>query len=508
MRTFIFAVAVVATATTFVGCSSGSGNPPRNPGAIGQPLPSSSGTFQPADLTGTWDGEFTAAGLAPTAITFDFQQSGGTLAGTYSAANGASGTILGTVVGHAFTLDMASSVASCGGAYSGTGIAIADAITFRFSGADCSGTYADVSGGATRVGTGTATSTTTAGGLGSGVATGVLTTLAFGVIDAEYSDALDRIVIASASPSAALHIYDPLSKTAQSVTLAAAPTALSVSPDGRFAAVGHNKKISYISLAAPSVVKVVTCTANVGDIVLGQNAFAYLVPQGSSSSYYSTAGPLATVNLTTGYEILGSTSFSNGAKLKLHPSGTSFYTTGGDGYYVYDKYEILAGLGVPILGWSGPQNSYSYYGGEDFWLSRDGNRIFQKSGAVLRSSTVQSEDMTAAGQISLLGKHIRDLAHSSVSGKLALIPDQAQTSSYYSSSTSTNVSEDTQIDLYDATMLGFERSHRLPAFEVGGRIFAAHGRFIFFDRAGRRVTVIVRADPAAALPKEWGVVQY
>ena len=57
------------------------------------------------------------------------------------------------------------------------------------------------------------------------------------VIAADYSKALDRMIIVSAEPNQ-LNIYDPVSRANTAVPLLLLPTSVSVSPDGLHAAVG------------------------------------------------------------------------------------------------------------------------------------------------------------------------------------------------------------------------------------------------------------------------------
>src|SRR5438552_56228 len=68
------------------------------------------------------------------------------------------------------------------------------------------------------------------------VAGTTLTTLPFHANDAEYSPDLNRIIVVGESPNK-LYAVDPDSGATLSVDLAASPTCVSVSPDGKFAAV-------------------------------------------------------------------------------------------------------------------------------------------------------------------------------------------------------------------------------------------------------------------------------
>ena len=67
----------------------------------------------------------------------------------------------------------------------------------------------------------------------------------------DISTALDRMVLVSTNPDL-LTIFDPVSGTGRTVALSMPPTALSISPDGQHAAVGHDGRISYVNLASAS----------------------------------------------------------------------------------------------------------------------------------------------------------------------------------------------------------------------------------------------------------------
>src|SRR5205807_6175026 len=74
----------------------------------------------------------------------------------------------------------------------------------------------------------------------------VVTPLPYAVIDAKYSKTLDRIVTISKNPNT-LHVFDPVAGTETgSVQLPQTPNAVSLSPDGLFAAVGYDLLVSYI----------------------------------------------------------------------------------------------------------------------------------------------------------------------------------------------------------------------------------------------------------------------
>ncbi len=95
-------------------------------------------------------------------------------------------------------------------------------------------------------------------------------------LDAAYSSGLDRIVLISANPNQ-IHLYNPVSNTDETITLATPPLALSLSPDGLFAAIGHSNLISYVDLVNKSAVKTIPVSLNVSALILA-NQYVYILP--------------------------------------------------------------------------------------------------------------------------------------------------------------------------------------------------------------------------------------
>jgi hypothetical protein len=139
--------------------------------------------------------------------------------------------------------------------------------------------------------------------------------LSFRPVAAEYSIALDRIVMISANPNQ-LHIYDPVSQSDTKVSLPVIPLSLSVSPDGLHAAVAHDLLVSYVNLSTAAVEKTFTTAITGAAVVLGTD-WLYLLP-GSST-------PLASIKIVTGAETDLNIFYASSAR--LHPSGKAIYGT-------------------------------------------------------------------------------------------------------------------------------------------------------------------------------------
>jgi len=81
-----------------------------------------------------------------------------------------------------------------------------------------------------------------------------LAPLAHRVLDAEYSKALDAIVMLDEAPNA-LYVYDPVARTEKKILLPLPGTSVGVSPDGLTAVVGHNAFVTRVDLVAGSIIK-------------------------------------------------------------------------------------------------------------------------------------------------------------------------------------------------------------------------------------------------------------
>lgn len=318
-----------------------------------------------------------------------------------------------------------------------------------------------------------------------------LRSLAWWVVDAEYSKALDRIVMISSGPNQ-LHIYDPVGGTDTAVNLPVTPNCVSVSPDGLHAAVGHNAWISYVNLSTGVLEKTVAVTTDVLDIVLAGNGFVYAFPRTDQWER------IRCLNIATGAETLhtGNLIYA-GTRGKLHPDGTAIYGAWSPGISPQniEKYNIVAGT-ANYLYWSPYWGDYPI--GGDLWIAEDGLRIFAKSGTVFRSSSIQSQDMTYNGTLSNAGS-VQHLDHSSAAGKVLVIPGIPWGG---------NANLDTAVQTYSYTYLAYEANQTLPRFNVNGNTYAGHGRFVFFNRNGSNYFVILQADASSGMLYDFAVTGY
>ncbi|OJT25651.1 hypothetical protein BO221_07265 [Archangium sp. Cb G35] len=314
------------------------------------------------------------------------------------------------------------------------------------------------------------------------------------VADAGYSKALDRLVMVSEFPNA-LYVYDPATRTETAVALPKAPLSVSIGPDGRFAAVGHEALVSYVDLATPRLLKTLPVSANSFELVLAGNGYAYAFPGGGQGEQPAR---IHSIHLATGTVTLNDgPSIVAGNRVRLHPGGTALYAaerwTDPNGL---EKYDISGGTAQVL--YDSPSATESPPCG-DLWFSEEGDRIFTRCGNTFRASSIRSEDMRYVGVLPSAG-NIRHLSHSTAAGRIALVLDPEDP----------NVPPmpvQTQVHLFRPD-LTFDRSVPLPPFVRRGRAYAGLGRFVFFTSAGDKLVVLLQAPLESAMLNDYGIITY
>lgn len=322
------------------------------------------------------------------------------------------------------------------------------------------------------------------------------------VVDAEYSRALERIVMVGTTPNR-LYIADPVAGTEESVALSLAPTSVSVSPDGLYAAVGHNGQVSHVRLSPLTVEKVIGTTADVLDVVLAGD-----VPAGNGWIYafprIDQWEEIRCLRISTGTETL-STGYSiyAGTKAKLHPAGAAIYgANNGLSPSDIEKYDVATGTAKYLYN-SPYHGDYAMCG--DLWISEDGLRIFTACGNTFHANTTQGSsagsDMTYAGALESTAR-VQWVDHSLAAGQVLAIPG----ASAYAYPPQPNA--DTELRVFGDDYLAREETVAFPRIGVGGKGYVAHGRFAFFSGDGTQRFVLVRADATSGLLTPDAVVAY
>ena len=273
------------------------------------------------------------------------------------------------------------------------------------------------------------------------------------------------------------------------VDLPQVPTSVSVGSDGLFAAVGHNASMSYVDLVAKSVLKTIPVTTDALDVVLAGNGRVYVSPR------HDQWQTIRCIEIATGQETqsTGNLIYA-GTVAGRHPNGAWMYGPDrGVTPEEIEKYDISAGIAA-VVGGSPYHGEYPFCG--NLWISEDGLRIFTACGAVLRSSSDRSSDMTYNGRLPKVSRIVA-LSHSAASGRIAAVV-------VHDSSASPS-STDSEVRFYSSADLSYQGSAPIPPFPGSGGDFESHGRYVFLSDDGARQYVLVQAAETSGILNDWGV---
>jgi len=315
--------------------------------------------------------------------------------------------------------------------------------------------------------------------------------LAHNVIDAEFSKALNAVVMVSSWPSNALYVYDAANGTEKKLLLNKLPKAVSVSPDGKTAAVGHDAMISHIDLTtvgqAAAAATELTVSAVVGDLVLDGNGYVHAFPE------VDQWVGVHTIKVASNTETVSPEWMTRAGTLaKLHPSGNRIYAAdNGLSPDDIETYDISSGVIS-----KGPVDS-PYHGDYDMcgnlWLKGDGSTIYTACGNTFRASVESNLDMRYTGSIPLSTTtmvydqyRIRSLSQSSSAGEIALIEQLSY---------SCRVSAETQngcyshLSLYDDTYINRSHVFAIPPMAIDNVSYPQRGLFVFHRNDNAKVLI-------------------
>ncbi len=265
------------------------------------------------------------------------------------------------------------------------------------------------------------------------------------VIDAEYDSARDIVVVLAGNQ---LLLVDGLTGVETPVPLPEPGVALSLSPDGNFAAVSHTNSISRVDLRAEATIDTVAVGAEeeMGDVVMG--------PEGLRAFGFPATGQwtnVTTLNFATGTftEGQGGTSVREGTLAKLHPDGKRLYgANNGLSPSDIERYDLSSN--TITLAYDSPYHGdYDFDG--DLWFSADGADLLSKAGVVTQLADQRSQDMN---YLLTLGDGDLQIASADMneSGREWLVLDQSDS----------NPLSGEQVEVYDADSGVLTASYTLP----------------------------------------------
>jgi hypothetical protein len=284
--------------------------------------------------------------------------------------------------------------------------------------------------------------------------------LAYTPVDAQYSVALDQIIMVSANPNQ-LHIYNPISQTDVVVGLPKPPLAVSVSPDGMYAAVGHDALVTYVNLATASIVQTYDVSFTAQIVVLGE------------SWIYVLAAEAVSIDIATGVVTPSNLNSYNITSARLDSPLNSIYAVSGNGLL-----ELNVSTG-PITSQSNSSYSQAHPVCGPVWLSADGSQIYDGCGTIFTASANTALNFryvtTMTGQVQALAAS---------TGLVAAVPG----------TTSYPPGNDGLVMLFSGNYLQPAGQFVLPGFTAAGNSLTGHGRWVFFNDAAADLFVLMLGE--------------
>ena len=308
------------------------------------------------------------------------------------------------------------------------------------------------------------------------------------IIDAEYDRTGNNLIVIIGSK---LFKLKPETKTADSLALPLPGTCVAVGMNGQYAVVGHDAWISLVDLAAMRIDRTYPVSANVLDVVLAPNNWAYVFPKVDQWQN------IRCINLLTGAEMFNTgRQIYAGTKAKLHPSGNYIYgANNGLSPSDAEKYDIRIGQ-ANFLYDSPYHGQYAFSG--DLWMADDGSKMFTRGRNVFWLTTNQSTDIIYAGSLEGNNVGVQTLDHISLKNRVYAV--------YFDFFSQAPQNE---IKIFSGDFLNFLGTKPLPNFLVkqGGvyQLVPSEGVLGFFNSTGTKFFTCVRSKIVSGTPVQWAI---
>ena len=269
----------------------------------------------------------------------------------------------------------------------------------------------------------------------------------------------------------------------QRLPLVKAPVAVSLSPDGLSAAVGHDALVTHVALGtvgqASPTTKLLNVSSDVFDLVLDGQGTVHVFP--ATDQWVS----VHSVVVATNTETLQYGPYAR-SHARLHPSGGNIYVANnGLSPDDIENYQIT-GPTVARLGDSPYHGNYPMCG--NLWFDEDGIRIYTACGRSFQASAAREQDMRYAGTLSLtsdtsFGYRIVSLSAKSSTKEIALIEQPWYECQDFAQTPAACISH---LSLYESDFLVLTARYALPPVAIAVRVMRSAGTSCSMPMAAAR----------------------
>lgn len=305
------------------------------------------------------------------------------------------------------------------------------------------------------------------------------------ITDARYDRVNDLLILVQNDPDL-VKIINPETGEFETVELSMKPTSLSVSFDGKYAAIGHLGWFTLLNLQTLEIENIYHVAIEVLNLIIAPNNWVYLYSD-------EFLGQIMSFDLEN--ELIAG-SFESNIPVKskgavIHPSGNYIYLPGWPEMLV--RHSIADGPAV----FSGISALTDYHDCTHLWISDDGERLFTNRNHVINTHYSAYSNFNYAGTLEGGPRIITALDHHSGTGKIALVRCVG----------GATITCSDLIILNDHS-LKIEQELEIPRYMVpitGQFIFRKlSGRYGFFNSDGTRFYLLAHPDS----PVRWNLVSF
>ncbi|MEB4593547.1 PKD domain-containing protein [Candidatus Thiothrix sp. Deng01] len=319
---------------------------------------------------------------------------------------------------------------------------------------------------------------------------GLARPLNYSVVDAAYSNKLNRVVTVGSQPDNVLNIINPATGAQQAVPLELPPTSVAISPDGKIAVVGHKGAISQVSLTGETVLNFYDGLGfDVFDIAYGENGVAYATAPANMQWSYLYAIDLAT-GAVQEESAVGNHLLYGGAHLQLVSSLDAVYTLDSK-HSPEDLNHYDVSTTLPVWLNDSPYDGEYELGGiqSNLWATEDGMYLLTAGGTLFQTAAQQGADM----------RYQRTLSDADGTGHLVFADHSQQAAKFVVVEAGDDGSY--SLKTYTSPLLNLQSSLSLSGVTLSGGDEAIKAGFAFFNASGTEHYAILQQGDGYYLMK-------
>jgi len=236
--------------------------------------------------------------------------------------------------------------------------------------------------------------------------------------ETRYSRGLDKLITLSANPNL-LHILDPFTGTSKTLALPATARTLSLSPNGKLAAVLHTDSVTLFDLEAGTMLRNTALAFNRTDVMLTDSGASYLI----GSTVEAPVSPaIDVIDLRTGTSLSATLGLESGdlwgaQRGIVSKLSNKIFLKESHGLRGLKYFNLLSGTGkVSTQGELPTRNDYTMHGFAPMYLTEDETILMTISGNFYNTETLQF-----MGNLTSVGGPITSMSNSREENETLLV---------------------------------------------------------------------------------------